>query len=370
MVLFIYDLCEIFLNFNFHLSYLCFTVFPNAIQTAKMTKKKPRFGAIPRLNMPRKSHEAAKPTPRPARSVVKEHDQQPKACYKSFSELCQRITGLKTLKGWKFKTMADRLIMKKTVEPFLLPEVEIMIDDSLAYTVKAFGCYLPEDHPLYVTHRRSVRNISVCEIVRELECYKLCCGVEARELTSQLFHHVIPINVDSLQACEQGEQFPNKGFWRSKDCRLMCEKEVGEDACLQCLEYLVSSRKTIKAKERRLSKPANVKAPVSKTDPERIKLTLQEQRLKCAELERELNEMRAAIVKTNIEVDHELSNDFTKILNEADDKITPFMSLFWQQQKKLFSSSRTGVRYHPMIIRFCLSLAAKSPSCYEELRNS
>ncbi|PFX17055.1 Transposable element P transposase [Stylophora pistillata] len=177
---------------------------------------------------------------------------------------------------------------------------------------------------------------------RELECYKLCCGVEVSELTSQLFHHVTPINEDPLQACKQGEQFPNKGFWR----------------------------KTIKAEERRLSKPTNVKAPVSKTDPERIKLTLQEQRLKCAELEQELNEMRAAIVKTNIEVDHELSNDFAKIFDEADDKITPFMSLFWQQQKKLFSSSRTGVRYHPMIIRFCLSLAAKSPSCYEELRNS
>ncbi|PFX28007.1 hypothetical protein AWC38_SpisGene7249 [Stylophora pistillata] len=202
-------------------------------QTAKMTKKKPRFGAIPTLNMPRKSHESARPTQRPARSVVKEHDQQPKACYKSFGELCQRITGLKTLKGWKLKTI-----------------------------------------------------------------------------------------------------------------------------------------KTIKAEERRLSKPTNVKAPVSKTDPERIKLTLQEQRLKCAELEQELNKMRAAIVKTNIEVDHELSNDFAKIFDEADDKITPFMSLFWQQQKKLFPSSRTGVRYHPMIIRFCLSLAAKSRSCYEELRNS
>ena len=271
MVLFIYDLCEIFFNVNFHLSDMCFTLFPNAVQTAKMMKKKPRFVAIPRLNMPRKSHEAAKPTPRPARSVVKEHNQQPKACCKSFSELCQRITGLKSLKGWKFKTMADRLIMKKTAEPY--------------------GCYLPEDHPLYVTHRHSVRNISVCEIVRERKCYKLCCGVEASELTSQLFHHVIPINVDSLQACEQGEQFPNKGFWRSKDCHLMCEKEVGEDACLQCLEYLVSSRKTIKAKERRLSKAANVEAPVSKTDPERIKLTLQEQRLKCAKLERKLNEM-------------------------------------------------------------------------------
>lgn len=107
----------------------------------------------------------------------------------------------------------------------------------------AFACFLPEDHPLFVTHRRSVRNISVCEIVRELECYKFCCGVEASELTSQLFHHVIPINEDPLHACEQGEQFLNKTFWRSKDCHLMCEKEVGEGAFPQCLEYLVSSER-------------------------------------------------------------------------------------------------------------------------------
>jgi len=194
MVLFIYHLCEIFLNVNFHISHLCFTLFSNAVQTTKMMKKKPRFGAVPRLNMPKKSHESAKPTPRPARSVVKEHDHQPKANYKSLGELCQRITGLKTLKGWKFNTLSDRLILKMTVEPFLLPEVEIMIDDSLACTVKAFVFFLPEDHPLYVTHWHSVRNLSECEIVRELECYKLCCGVEVNELTRQLFHHVTPIN--------------------------------------------------------------------------------------------------------------------------------------------------------------------------------
>lgn len=127
----------------------------------------------------------------------------------------------------------------------------------------------------------------------------------------------------------------------------------------------------MKAKESRQLKPAHVNAPVSKTNPEQLKLTLQAQRLRCAELEKELNEMREELRKSNIEVDHELSNDLTKILGSADAaKITPFMSLFWQQQQKLFSSSKTGVRYHPMIIRFCLSLAAKSPSSYEELRNS
>ena len=46
------------------------------------------------------------------------------------------------------------------------------------------------------------------------------------------------------------------------------------------------------------------------------------------------------------------------------------MKLFWQQQQKLFSSSAKCVRFHPMIIRFSLSLAAKSAFCYKELRNS
>lgn len=53
--------------------------------------------------------------------------------------------------------------------------------------------------------------------------------------------------------------------------------------------------------------------------------------------------MHAELVKTNIEVDHELSNNFSKILNSADDaEVTSFMRLLWKQQKKLFSSSSTG----------------------------
>lgn len=80
--------------------------------------------------------------------------------------------------------------------------------------------------------------------------------------------------------------------------------------------------------------------------------------------------MRTELLKSSVEVDHELSNDFTSILDQADAEITPFMNLFWQQQKKLFSTCHTGVCHHSMIIMFCLSLAAKSPSCYEELRNS
>jgi hypothetical protein len=62
--------------------------------------------------------------------------------------------------------------------------------------------------------------------------------------------------------------------------------------------------------------------------------------------------MSTEINKSSVEIDHELSNDLTTILGKSNKVMTPFMNLFWQQQKKLFASSPTGVRYHPMIIRY------------------
>ena len=45
------------------------------------------------------------------------------------------------------------------------------------------------------------------------------------------------------------------------------------------------------------------------------------------------------------------------------------MKLFWkEQQKYLSSSSSNSVRYYPMIIKYSLSLAAKSSSAYSDLR--
>ena len=44
------------------------------------------------------------------------------------------------------------------------------------------------------------------------------------------------------------------------------------------------------------------------------------------------------------------------------------MKFFWSEQQKHISSSSTSVKYHPMIIRYCLALAAKSPGAYEDIR--
>ena len=78
--------------------------------------------------------------------------------------------------------------------------------------------------------------------------------------------------------------------------------------------------------------------------------------------------MKKEINEKGVELNSDLSSDIQQIMNENQEKMTPFMKLFWEQQCKGFASK--SMRYHPMIIRFCLSLASKSASAYDELRSS
>ena len=65
-----------------------------------------------------------------------------------------------------------------------------------------------------------------------------------------------------------------------------------------------------------------------------------------------------------------LKDDIHDLMENNLEAVSPFMKLFWKEQKKYLSINPKDRKYHPMIIRFCLSLAAKSPSAYDELRTS
>ena len=49
-------------------------------------------------------------------------------------------------------------------------------------------------------------------------------------------------------------------------------------------------------------------------------------------------------------------------------KPPPHIKVFWEQQRKLLASPKFGGRYHPHIIRFCLSIHATA--VYKEMRES
>lgn len=156
-------------------------------------------------------------------------------------------------------------------ELYLLPKFEIAVDDSLGFIVKVYGCFLQEDHLTYLDYRWTVRNVTISRLAKDQEdnC-SLCCGVDERvlEITGKLFHHVVATNEEP----DEEEQFPHKGHWRAKGCSIVYGTE--ELVCGACKDYVSCITSAKKAKGRHLLKPAHLNAPISKTDPERIKLTL------------------------------------------------------------------------------------------------
>lgn len=106
------------------------------------------------------------------------------------------MKSLKSLNEWSYKTFSDRFVIRKELEQFLLPKLEICIDNSLGFTVKMFGSFLVDDHELYLKYHRSMQNVTLSMLVKELEAYTVCDGVNPSEMTSKLYHHVVPLNPD------------------------------------------------------------------------------------------------------------------------------------------------------------------------------
>ena len=140
------------------------------------------------------------------------------------------------------------LSLKKMLEPYLLPELEVIVDDSLGFTVKVYGSCLVDDHPLYLRYRRSIKNVTLSNLIKELESYQLCDGVQTLEMSSKLFHHVVPINHDSISdEEEEHRQFPNKGFWRARGCLLIVQG--GEVTCSVCTTSATCEESAKKVKQ-------------------------------------------------------------------------------------------------------------------------
>ena len=149
-------------------------------------------------------------------------------------------------------------------------------------------------------------------------------------------------------------------FSKDERCVVLC---MDGNICCKCRSLL----KEIETKKSNV-KPLHPNTPLLNVNPERVIETLKLERKENKELRKRL---KKEIQLKSVDVDQDLASDFNMIMSENLGKMTTFLKLFWEQQKQFTKNkSATSNRYHPMIIRFCLSLASKSASAYDELRSS
>ena len=229
-----------------------------------------------------------------------------------------------------------------------------------------FSWSLPKDHHVYITYDHSVKNVTLTNLMAYLQSLKLCSGVNDENLLKHFKKHSIPKLFNPTTSDDHND---STDYYRSTKCLLL----DNDSPCSVCSKEIKSrSSQEIKSNKRKSQMsqiPAKPNAPISSTSTERIKLTLQHYRLENKELTTHIKQLQDEISKSSMNVSNEMSKDLITVMSNADQSnVSPFMKFFWEEQQKYLSSSPTGVRYHPMIIRYCLSLASKSSAVYNDLR--
>lgn len=163
---------------------------------------------------------------------------------------------------------------------------------------------------------------------------------------------------------------------RTTDCRLL----VHGAKCQACAEY----RPHLRAMHSRWSRD---KGKVSKFSNNRYMNTPQKQRkmknlqARAYSAEQEVKKLqeyiKSSTEKNGVLVDENLHNDLQAVMTDQSEEINrlfpegSFRRLFWDEQLKMAKLQNSkNMRWHPMMIRWCLNLKLLSSSAYHALRSS
>ena len=291
--------------------------------------------------------------------------EKPTDCYKNFKEFMSRINTLK-LDGWQTEELEGIGVkIVKFDHLHIIPIYEVYVGNDLEFSIRVFGWKLPVQHEIYEIYKKSCKNVTLSSLISLLNGYTICCGILQLEQTDfgSFIKHCIPKKVEATDTCIS--PLHQTEFNRALSCQIL----TATDQCNDCTSCQGKVAKAAKRKRGNLTIPAKLNAPISQTSTERVKLTLQEYRAENRALKAQIEEIRQELETSAVPVSQDLSKDLTDIMSGIDqEKIPPFMRLFWEEQQNYLSSSKTGIRYHPMVIKFFLGLAAKSASAYDEIR--
>ncbi|XP_065645886.1 uncharacterized protein LOC136076375 [Hydra vulgaris] len=325
------------------------------IELTKNKRKTLKLLAIPTKNLPKKSHKKSQHPGRKHQHIVQDRASDKilnSKCFKSFLEFKNRANKLKLTDNWMVTHHEKTTSFKKFTKPFLVPTYEIIVDESLVYSCVVLGWVLQSDDYFIKQYLGSVKNVFISDLITEIENFKVCLGL-TNITSSELICHYVSTEISSTGL--QAGLSVHKHYLRPKNCDILCSLLSENNICSKCSNFEKKFYKQLAQKNKTSTVPAKKNAPLKSTHPNKIILALKEKRLECKELTKTIEKIKNEIVSKSIAVSSNISDEVFEIMRLDNNEVSPFMKMLWKQQQKFFSNPTSKMRYHPMIIRFCLS---------------
>ena len=118
------------------------------------------------------------------------------------------------------------VLLKKMLPEFVVPQFEIYIQPTMAFVIRVFAWLLPNNHPLYLEHDKSMDNILISDLINLLSDYSLCAGVNCFG-SNNITPHVIQkaFNIVDTSPAQQIT------YYRPHTCTLIINSSVNDSPC-------------------------------------------------------------------------------------------------------------------------------------------
>jgi hypothetical protein len=302
--------------------------------------------------------------------------------------LIERIASFKIVPfGWWIEVHAESLI---TISKIIVDHgltMKIIIHGNFEWAIQINN----EEFPNYSFPQFQEKKISnvrkVSQLLTNADNSHLCIGNPDRksfEIRDERKGQFLDKSGKNVIAFFDERQLPYPTIRYSK-CHIFIEK--GYNRCLKCEEH----RATLHSFVSRSKKQHHSQTPISTSSHINYRfMTPSEKDFHMHALQREKRALQlkvkrlegklaAAIEATSITLDDEISSDFQKIMADEEECITKeyskdsFPYIFWKQQQNALArkgSTKNEMRWHPLIIKWCLYIRHHSSKAYEALRES
>ncbi|XP_053385111.1 uncharacterized protein LOC128550306 [Mercenaria mercenaria] len=310
--------------------------------------------------------------------------------YSAFREECkssiidlQDFVPVKSSKEIKFVRLYD------SDSAYSSPRVQmcLCVDSDFCISISVHGRSLPDTHTIWKDIGRTCNTLaSVQKALCELNKYSVCEGNQDKDL-----QELIPVGA-FLDVSEgyryQGyrEAYYVGSTIRSTSCCMLINQI--SKRCQHCKVYRRTLKKTLYRRQssERLATPEKdwTRSRVSNfnlTNSQKVQ-KLKQMRTYTDQLEIEVarltGKVNGLIQKEGVVLSNTESEDLINIMEMSDKDIkesypdeNSYQRIFWSQQQKYSKlKNKRGMKWHPMIIKWCIFLKSKSSTTYDALRQS
>ena len=246
----------------------------------------------------------------------------PRPGYSSYNDLCTCIPNVKLEEQWQIIPGNEFVRIYKTDDKHMLPIFDIYVERNLKYTLRVFCWCIPDDHELYTwSHSsRSVKNITLEKLISNISSYEVCYGITNSEvIKSELIKHIVPkIFVPSSEE----HTILQTGYDRSPKCQVLSYTKQCKECVLKEGELVKQKKTPLKSKKRKSTEkvlmPAKLHASISQTNPERLKLTMQNYRNENKELKSQIHQLQQELSRSYLPIIVDQKDCFVSIMENTD----------------------------------------------------